>query len=32
MVCKKIFMLVVSVGIKYGFRRYGVCMDCVDKL
>lgn len=31
MVCKKIFMLAASVGIKHGSRRYGVCMDCVDK-
>ncbi|XP_028622026.1 zinc finger and BTB domain-containing protein 10 isoform X1 [Grammomys surdaster] len=31
MVCKEIFMLAASVGIKHGSRRYGVCMDCVDK-
>ncbi|XP_018413056.1 PREDICTED: zinc finger and BTB domain-containing protein 10 [Nanorana parkeri] len=31
MVCKKIFMLAASVGIRHGSRRYGVCVDCVDK-
>ncbi|MEJ1288426.1 zinc finger and BTB domain containing 10 [Cricetulus griseus] len=31
MVCKKIFMLAASVGIRHGSRRYGVCMDCADK-
>lgn len=24
-------MSVVSVGIKYGFRRYGVCVDCAGR-
>lgn len=31
MVCKKIFMLAASVGIRHGSRRYGVCVDCADK-
>ncbi|XP_069477352.1 zinc finger and BTB domain-containing protein 10 [Ambystoma mexicanum] len=31
MVCKKIFMLAASVGIRHGSRRYGVCVECVDK-
>lgn len=30
MVCKKIFMLAASVGIRHGSRRYGVCADCAD--
>ena len=30
MVCKKIFMLAASVGIRHGSRRYGVCVDCAD--
>lgn len=30
MVCKKIFMLAASVGIRHGSRRYGVCMDCAE--
>lgn len=24
-------MLAASVGIRHGSRRYGVCVDCVDK-
>lgn len=30
MVCKKIFMLAASVGIRHGSRRYGVCVECAD--
>jgi zinc finger/BTB domain-containing protein 10 len=30
MVCKKIFMLAASVGIRHGSRRYGVCVDCAE--
>lgn len=31
MVCKKIFILAASVGIRHGSRRYGICVDCADK-
>uniref|UniRef100_G1Q447 Zinc finger and BTB domain containing 10 n=1 Tax=Myotis lucifugus TaxID=59463 RepID=G1Q447_MYOLU len=28
MVCKKIFILAASVGIRHGSRRYGICVEC----